>query len=307
MTSLVDDSVTIVKIPTHGQPTLVSLSGERACKPLTDNGEMLVLSGLFEVMEIIGLWRTKPRNGTFVSYSMVFDEEGRLKKLTPNETLPGMLGHGYVYKEEVSNKDDDRKPLSIEEEDLPLIRERLRIVAATTFCPSMDAFRGLCRRYGRFPGVYILMYQAMDSSEFATKDGKTRYFKGTTVEERLESYRSFVEWVGPRLDTICRARDGCGYPVWLDGLPVYCPVPRTNFDAETLVLLGKQLEKTAWIKKKALSDDAHDKIAAMLKDWITYEQGWVFRANGECKRLFHYLCQIGVDQERPEALDLLNL
>lgn len=305
MTSLVDDSVTIVKIPTHGQPILVSLSGERACKPLTDNGEILVLSGFFEVMEIFGLWRTKPRNGTFVSYSMVFDEEGRLKKLTPNETLPGMLGHGYVYKEEVSNKDDDdRKPLSIEEEDLPLIRERLRIVAATTFCPSMDAFRGLCRRYGRFPGVYILMYQAMDSSEFATKDefsGKW-YFNGATVEERLESFRSFDKWVGLQLETICPARNGVGGQVWLDGLPVYY----TTVENFNTVTLGKQREKTVWIKEKGLSDDAHDKIAAMLKDWITYEQGWVFRDNGECKRLFHYLCQLG-DQQRPEALDLLNL
>jgi len=254
-------------------------------------------------MEIFGLWRTKPRNGTFVSYSMVFDEEGRLKKLTPNETLPGMLGHGYVYKEEVNKDEDDRKPLSIEEEDLPLIRERLRIVAATTFCPSMDAFHGLCVEYNRrFPNVYILMYQAMDSSEFATKDGKTRYFKGTTVEERLESFRSFDEWVGLQLETICPARNGVGGQVWLDGLPVYYTT------VENTVMLGNQLDKTVWIKKNALSDDAHDKIAAMLKDWITYEQGWVFRTNGECKRLFHYLCQIGDQvQERPEALDLLNL
>ena len=229
-------NVKIYKLPVNGEPSLVDLSftydaenpGERTQAPYNDDTYgTVVFSGFFRVTEwktlhkenvtpsvppntLPGFWQDGCDDDEIhspweIRYHLLCDENGRLARLPMNQNLHGLVGKAYVVKQWFKSDPATEVPISIEASDIPLIQQRLRILAKTTFCSSIHAMSNAfidlmnneqLRRSPRYHELRRLLNEALDAYNNARRDDLTNkpYFVGDTPYQRMEQLNQFLTY-----------------------------------------------------------------------------------------------------------------
>lgn len=226
--------ISIYKVPVKGIPSLVELPlfydpknpGLRICEPYRDaEYGITVFSGLFNTTEWIplhseqvtpsvdlstlpGFWKDSCEDpdirssSWYMKYFLLADENGRSSQ-KPNENIQGLFGPVYVVKQWHRSDPATEAPISLDTADIPLIQERLGILAKTTFCTSIQAMNNayvdirnyLDRRQYHIPEFQKLFHKSLDESSDVKRDTLTNksYFVGVTEYERMGQLNGFLE------------------------------------------------------------------------------------------------------------------
>ncbi len=250
-------SVNIWKIPPTGNSELVPLSltydasnpGPRIEAPYNHNG-VVVFSGLFRIAETLPMYHepytidpeTPPRSmpgywedyrdsfdtetneyddAWVLEYSLMCDENGRLRNLPRNQNAEGLVGTAYVVKKLYNTMTCSEVPMSIESSDMSVIHASFEMLMKTRFCPTINTaekeFFRLWNEYGlenleanyvrnlpvtltyaRFQQLYR---DALSSCQFVRTDANSQriYFVGKTLGERIYSLNRFMLQFGVSL------------------------------------------------------------------------------------------------------------
>ena len=235
-------SVNIWKVPTTGNSELVPLSliydasnpGPRIEAPYNHNG-VVVFSGLFRISETLPLYHepytinpeTPPRSmpgywedyrdsfdtdtndyddAWVLEYSLLCDENGRLRNLPRNQNAEGLVGTVYVVKKLFNTMTCSEVPMSIDSSDMSLIHASLEMLMKTRFCRTIlsaeKEFIHLWREYGQpnqsttftFARFQQLYRDSLSSCQYVRTDANSQriYFVGETLEERIYSLNRFM-------------------------------------------------------------------------------------------------------------------
>ena len=219
--------ISIYKLPVKGTPSLVELPlfydpknpGPRICEPYSDDKYgITVFSGLFPTTEWLslhsdqvtpsvepstlpGFWKDSCEDPDIqsrweIAYSLLADENGRYSQ-KPNENIKGLFGPAYVVKQWHRSDPATEAPISLDTADIPLIQERLGILAKTTFCTSIQAMNNAyvdMRQY-HIPEFQKLFHKSLDEFCDVKRDTLTNkpYFVGVTEYERMGQLNVFLK------------------------------------------------------------------------------------------------------------------
>ena len=96
------------------------------------------------------------------------------------------------------------------------------------------------------------------------------------------------------------AKNGCSTDIFWRGKKIYYP----SSSGLSPDCLGEKLDKNSWITENIQDQASFINLNDILSGWELYREGWLFN-QGPDKKLFYYLCQIGISS-RPIELDLLK-
>ena len=233
-------SVNIWKVPTTGNSELVPLSliydssnpGPRIEAPYNYNG-VVVFSGLFRIPETLSLYHepytinpeTPPRSmpgywedyrdsfdtndyddAWVLEYSVICDENGRLRNLPRNQNAEGLVGTVYGVKKLFNTMTCSEVPMSIDSSDMSVIHASFEMLMKTRFCRTIltaeKEFIRLWREYGQpnqsatftFARFQQLYRDSLSSCLYVRTDANSQriYFVGETLEERIYSLNRFI-------------------------------------------------------------------------------------------------------------------
>jgi len=220
--------ISIYKLPVKGTPSLVELPlfydpknpGPRICEPYSDDRYgITVFSGLFPTTEWLslhsdqvtpsvdpstlpGYWKDScddpdiRSSSWYIKYFLLADENGRSSQ-KPNENIQGLFGPAYVVKQWHRSDPATEAPISLDTADIPLIQERLGILAKTTFCTSIQAMNNAyvdMRQY-HIPEFQKLFHKSLDESSDVKRDTLTNkpYFVAVTEFQRMGQLNGFLK------------------------------------------------------------------------------------------------------------------
>ena len=258
-------SVNIYHIPMAGSPNIVPLTstydysnpGVRIKPPYNTNG-IIIFSGLFDISErhsidyqrytvnpelppnqMAGYWedcdpldgpQPQPEDSWVTEYQIIFDEEGIPKNLAPNATIANLRGDVFVVKRLYNTETCSEVPLSIEESEIPTIRNAIDKFERTVLCPSIrylhEEILRIWRQHVQPTGVMTYMdfmnekYRccfSFDQTWIRVWGGMrtwmdaqfpvTIHLTGNTTHERMESLNQFIPYFARRIQDMVHELD----------------------------------------------------------------------------------------------------